>query len=238
MLILSELFLFGVKLKKILTVLFLYSALNLGAWAKKIPINIGVGPAAHMFYGSLSETQMIHSGIAFDFYAAVPGKVAYRKAPKKYRGLVNKKREMQVSPFWLKLFPASVVLSPDFEGNGVEAYGGTWSFMGLNMNLLGPKSMVDWSVGVQLPTIMATWFNNPALLDPQWLVGVGVSPMSEVVFKFSKSFQLSFHYKHHLYIPLEMSEFYSDHTGYDENLIQHGEFSVLFNLRFPMDVKI
>jgi hypothetical protein len=225
-------------IKKMALSVMAYSLLNLGLYAKKIPINIGVGPASHVFYGSLDDTQWAHSGIAFDFYAAVPGSVAYKKAPKKYKGLVNKKREMQVSPLWLKILPGSVVLSPDWDNVGVEAYGGTWSLMGLNMNLLGPKSAVDWSVGLQLPTLMATWFKNPVLREPVWLVGVGVSPMSQILVKFAKSFHIAFQYKHHLYIPLESNEFYAQNLGHSESLIQHGEFSVLFNLRFPMNIKM
>jgi hypothetical protein len=202
----------------------------------EVPVNIGVGPTAHIFYGLLQEEQLAFSGFELDLYAVITPeliKANRHRIPKKYKSKADGiKGEVHLTPGWLMLLPEYLFISPPVFGTSAQAYGAGWTFFGITQPLI----QGDWghiNVHAKLPTISVFWVDADILQQSRLILGLGVSPGAEFKYRFSETFHLQLKYAHNLYIPFEGGTSLVAKSGNSEFLIQHGSLSLLLNFRFP-----
>lgn len=105
-----------------------------------IPVEVGVGPAAHVFFGDLQEQQNMYYGARINLEAVIDKaliKKFDRKIPKKYRKMARSLNEVRVRPFPLSLVPKTLIISP---GDKSSMYGAGWDLFGLGGGL-GPLKL-------------------------------------------------------------------------------------------------
>ena len=197
-----------------------------------VPIDIAVGPAFHWLPSPLSDGQLLLPGIAIDAYGVISPEVLRENSdriPSRYRRMVSLDQEMHLKPFWVALMPTTFLIHP---GKGHQAYGATWSLVGLDWNVQ-PLHSLELSARIKLPTVSWFWVQSPRIEEGDVnLVGLGLSPGLEAQWIPSTSFRISASWDQNLYLPLATAEFTPLDKAH-EKWTWHGVASLLFHFRIP-----
>ncbi|MBI5609675.1 MAG: hypothetical protein HY902_12455, partial [Deltaproteobacteria bacterium] len=131
--------------------LLLSAALALAAPARalEVPVDIGVGPAAHWFTGPIGDDQLGHFGLKLSLAAVLDRALIQRnldRVPPRYRKLAGSMDEVRYRPSLL--IPDSLTISPKLWHTGM--YGITWRPVALAMPLSRGASNLTLGAGVLL----------------------------------------------------------------------------------------
>jgi hypothetical protein len=211
--------------------------------ATDIDVNVGLGPAAHILWGSFAEKEPYIYGMELDIYAVITPEILKRnknKIPQKYRKFLNMDSEMHFTPFPLSLLPARLFISPPgfmTEKANTQAYGATWEFISLGDPLI-QSSFFDFTLSARGPTLTVLWLDSPDILDESTtLFGLGINGRAEALLRFSPRFFSTFRWNHQLYAPIGTTKLdYKDTAS--EELIQHSTISWMLHIRLPYSVKL
>lgn len=164
-----------------------------------VPVDVGVGPAAFLFFGPVFEDQPIHTGLKISVDAVLDRewlKKNQRLIPKRYRKQAQSLDEIRISPSIL--IPDTLIISPKVRDTGM--YGATWKPLSLGLPL--SKSPVRLSVGAGLLLTYAYLYSD-TLADTHFL-RPGAELGVDLELQFSKSFLVSVGWESALYVPQEL----------------------------------
>jgi hypothetical protein len=164
-----------------------------------VPVDVGVGPAAFLFFGPVFDDQPIHTGLKISVDAVLDRewlKKNQRLIPKRYRKQAQSLDEIRISPSIL--IPDTLIISPKVRDTGM--YGATWKPLSLGLPL--SSSPVRLSVGAGLLLTYAYLYSdtlaNTHFLRPGAELGV------DLELQFSKRFLVSVGWESALYVPQEL----------------------------------
>ena len=176
-----------------------------GKWY--IPIDVGVGPAAHWFPAPY-RSAVPELGISVGTYAVVDTEIvkmlkARIKVPPKYQALVDRldmEHEWHVRRAPLTYLPAHLVLSPPLptQGKPTSAYGLAWDplMLDLHVGLGHTESPLRLLVGAGLPTASLTWLDSGTPAGgAQFAVGLGAQASASLTVRLSWAFSISLEWR-------------------------------------------
>lgn len=217
--------------------LLLLSALLLPALATAarpvtVPVDVGVGPTALLFFGPIFEDQPIHTGVKISVDAVLDRewlRQNQRLIPKRYRKQAQRVDEIRISP---SIFiPDTLIISPKVRNTGM--YGVTWKPLGLGLPL--SSSPVRLSVGGGLLLTYA-YLHSDTLADTH-LLRPGAELGVDLELQFSKRFLVSVGWESALYVPQELGG-----LGLPDRLrdgIFHvGQAYLQLHFRFPYSTRL
>ncbi|NTX00246.1 hypothetical protein [Myxococcus sp. CA040A] len=192
-----------------------------------VPVDVGVGPAAYMFFGPVFDDQPIHTGVKLSVEAVLDKdwlKKNQRAIPTRYRKYAKSVDEVRISP---SIFiPDSFIISPKLKNTGM--YGVTWKPLGLGLPLSsGP---VRFSVGGGLLLTYAYLYSdtlaNTHFLRPGAELGV------DLELQFSKNFLVSLGWESALYVPQSLGSLGLPDRVRD-GIFHVGQAYLQLHVRFP-----
>lgn len=197
----------------------------------KVPVDVGVGPAAYLITGPVFADQPIHTGIKISVEAVIDREWLRnnpRAVPDKYQGMLKNVEEVRFSP---SIFiPDSLFISPKLRNTGI--FGVTWRPLGLNTGLGGGPLKLRLGAGLlltyafiysDLPSIPTTHFARP-----------GADLVAEVEWGISKNFLVSVGWSSGFYVPQRLGSF--GFGPFDESLWHFGQAFLQLHFRFPYEV--
>lgn len=192
-----------------------------------VPVDVGVGPAAYLFFGPVFDDQPIHTGVKVSVEAVLDKQWLsknQRAIPSRYRKYARSMSEVRISPSLL--IPDSLIISPRLRNTGM--YGVTWKPLELGVPLSeGPARL---SVGGGLLLTYAYLHSgtlaNTHFLRPGAEVGV------DLELQLSKNFLISLGWESALYVPQELGGWGLPDRVRD-GIFHVGQAYLQFHVRFP-----
>jgi hypothetical protein len=197
-----------------------------------VPVDVGVGPAAFLFFGPVFEDQPIHTGLKISVDAVLDRewlKKNQRLIPKRYRKQAQSLDEIRISPSIL--IPDTLIISPKVRDTGM--YGATWKPLSLGLPL--SSSPVRLSVGAGLLLTYAYLYSD-TLADTHFL-RPGAELGVDLELQFSKSFLVSVGWESALYVPQELGGLgLPDHLR--DGIFHVGQAYLQLHFRFPYTTRL
>lgn len=195
------------------------------------PVDVGVGPAAFLFFGPVFEDQPIHTGLKISVEAVLDRewlRKNQRLIPRKYRKQALKSDEIRFAPFVLALIPDSLIISPKYRNTGI--YGATWRPFGIGLTL--SPSPVRLSLDAGLIVTYAYLYSDLERLGTTHFLRPGLQIGPDLEFQISKSFLISIGWDSALYVPQKLGTF-SETKPLRESIFHVGQAYLQFHFRFP-----
>lgn len=217
--------------------LFVLGLATQDAQAKKVtvPVDVGVGPAAHFITGPMQDDQLAYAGLALSVEAVLNKRTIkkFRKQiPKKYRQAAMSMDEVRVSPSIL--IPDTLFISPKVDNTGM--YGVSWRPIGLGIPLA--KEPVRWTLGAGLRLTYAYVHSDTLAASQMHFIRPGLDAATEIEVPLSKSFLVSFGWNSQLYIPQEIGGDVLAVGELDESIWHIGQGFLKLHFRFPYAVDL
>ncbi|MFY1826347.1 hypothetical protein ACN47A_10580 [Myxococcus fulvus] len=219
-------------LARIASLCLLLSPVVAAARNVTVPVDVGVGPAAFLFFGPVFDDQPIHTGLKLSVEAVLDKdwlKKNQRAIPSRYRKYAKSVDEVRISP---SIFiPDSLILSPKVRDTGM--YGITWKPLGLGLPLTsGP---VRLAVGGGLLLTYA-YLHSDTLADTHF-VRPGAELGVDLELQLSKSFLISLGWESALYVPQELGGLGLPERVRD-GIFHVGQAYLQFHVRFPYSTRL
>ncbi|MGI5864587.1 MAG: hypothetical protein ACOX6T_21405 [Myxococcales bacterium] len=225
--------------------LSLLSAPSAFAATEKVPVDLGLGPAAYHFFGAIGEDQPVHFGLKISLEAVIDQQMIrrnQRKVPANYRKMARDMNEVRYSPS--VFIPDALIISPKYKDTGI--YGITWRPLGLGLPLLTGRVRLSVGAGLLLTyAFIHTDLDNdlpagapaPAVRDTHF-VRPGLDLGAELEIALTKSFLISLGWSSGLYVPQTLGSFGMDLEKLDESIWHVGQAFLQLHFRFPYTVKL
>ncbi len=223
----------------------LLGAASAHAATEKVPIDLGLGPAAYHFFGAIGDDQPVHFGLKISLEAVIDQKMIrrnQRKVPANYRKMARGMDEVRYSPS--VFIPDALIISPKYKDTGI--YGITWRPLGLGLPLLTGKVRLSLGAGLLLTyAFIHTDLDDdlppgapaPSVRDTHFL-RPGLDLGAELEIALTQSFLISLGWSSGLYVPQTLGSFGMDLTKLDESLWHVGQAFLQLHFRFPYAVKL
>jgi hypothetical protein len=195
------------------------------------PVDVGIGPAAFLFFGPVFEDQPIHTGLKISVEAVLDQewlRKNQRLIPRKYRDQVLKSEELRFSPLILTLIPDSLIISPKYRNTGM--YGATWRPFGVGMPL--SSSPVRFSLDAGLILTYAYLYSDLETLPATHFLRPGLQLGADLEFQLSKRFLISVGWDSALYVPQRLGTL-GELQPLRESIFHVGQAYVQLHFRFP-----
>jgi hypothetical protein len=197
---------------------------------EQIRIDLAAGPCAQRVPSLFQDVRPWLPGLALDASAAVPGEVARAKAPRRVRGLIPRRGEIRVRPWWLAILPHEVILAPD---DSLSVYGARWSLFGLEGGL-GLTDHLGLRAGIDLPSASWSHLSGPALTGVQDVWNLGAAAKASLRYQPVALLAFEAGWVQQVGVPLGRWE------APDRALLAwtSGTARALLHVRIPVDVKL
>ncbi|MSP91969.1 MAG: hypothetical protein EXR79_09260 [Myxococcales bacterium] len=221
-----------------------------GKWY--IPIDVGVGPAAHWFPAPY-RSAVPELGFSVGTYAVVAPEIvqmlkARIQVPPKYQALVDRldlEHEWHVRRAPLTYLPTHLVLSPPLptQGKPTSAYGIAWDplLLDLHVGLGNTEAPVQLLVGAGLPTASLTWLDSGTPQGgAQFAVGLGAQASAALTLRFTWAFSVSLEWRSDLRVSAPLVQDLSDGAATKQSwaLWHVGTASLGVHFRLPTYQKV
>ncbi|MCB9683973.1 MAG: hypothetical protein H6738_01530 [Alphaproteobacteria bacterium] len=209
-----------------------------GAGKKKgpveVPVDIGVGPAAHLLTGPVFREQPILGGIEFSAEAVLDHKTLVKlknRIPSQYRKQALSMDEIRISH---PLIPHTIFLSPAGVGGAtVGMYGISFRPIAIGIPLISEPFRFELDLGVRLTY---AYLHSTEIPSPTHFLRPGLDPKAEIELPFSDRFLVSFGWCSQLYIPQTVGGGVFEAGPLDEDIWHVGQG--FFKLHFRVPVKV
>ncbi len=213
----------------------------------KVPVDVGIGPAAYWFFGPLTDNRwpMPHFGLKLNVYGVIDEEMIdanRRSIPPKYQKMAQGVTEVRISPSFL--IPDSLIISPkisspNFGGTGM--YGATWRPLSLGFPLAGRNKPGSFNksrgrLDLRLGLLVTYAFIYSDLLPTTHFIRPGLDLTLELELVASQSFLISLGYAQQAYVPQKLGEL--GFGPFDQSICLVGQGFLKFHFRFPYEVSI
>ncbi len=195
------------------------------------PVDVGIGPAAFLFFGPVFDDQPIHTGVKISVEAVLDKewlRKNQRLIPARYRKAALSSGEIRFSPAILALVPDSLIISPKTRNTGI--YGATWKPMGLGLPL--SSSPVRFSIDAGLIVTYAYLYSDLETLPTTHFLRPGLQLGADLEFQLTKSFLISIGWDSSVYIPQRLGAF-EETKPLSESIFHVGQAYLQLHFRFP-----
>jgi hypothetical protein len=216
-----------------LSVLLLFTPVESSAATVEIPVDIGIGPAAHFITGPIQDDQLVHTGLVISVQAIIDKAVIkkYKKRiPEKYRQLALSMDEVRFSP---SIFiPDTLIISPGYANTGI--YGVSWRPIGMGVPFVKSNNFrLGVNAGLRLTYL---FIHSSSLASPTHFLRPGIDLKGNCEIPFSKSFLVSIGWNSQVYIPQKVGGGIASVGTLDESIWHVGQAYLKFHYRFPYKV--
>jgi hypothetical protein len=216
-----------------LSVLLLFTHVESSAATVEIPVDIGIGPAAHFITGPIQDDQLVHTGLVISVQAIIDKAVIkkYKKRiPEKYRQLALSMDEVRFSP---SIFiPDTLIISPGYANTGI--YGISWRPIGMGVPFVKSNNFrLGANAGLRLTYL---FIHSTSLASPTHFLRPGIDLKGNCEIPFSKSFLVSIGWNSQVYIPQKVGASIASVGTLDESIWHVGQAYLKFHYRFPYKV--
>ncbi|WP_141332235.1 hypothetical protein [Myxococcus sp. AB025B] len=220
------------NLARIASLCLLLSPVVAAARNVTVPVDVGVGPAAFLFFGPVFDDQPIHTGLKLSVEAVLDKdwlKKNQRAIPSRYRKYAKSVDEVRISP---SIFiPDSLIISPKVRDTGM--YGVTWKPLGLGLPLTSGPVRLAVGGGVLLTY---AYLHSDTLADTHF-VRPGAELGVDLELQLSKSFLISLGWESALYVPQELGGLGLPDRVRD-GIFHVGQAYLQFHVRFPYSTRL
>ncbi len=221
-----------------LALLLLVSPADAGKKKKKtveIPIDIGVGPAAHLITGPVMQDQPAHFGLAFSVEAVLDKKLIRKfkkRIPAQYRQMALSMDEIRISH---PLIPDTFFISPAGILSDTGMYGLSLRPIGVNLPLIDGD--VDFKIGLGA---RLTYFHmhSRTLPSPTNFLRPGLDVKAEMEVPFSDTTLISFGWDSQFYIPQTLGGSILEVGPLSDSIWHVGQGFVKLHVRIPYTYKL
>lgn len=197
-----------------------------------VPVDVGVGPAAFLFFGPVFEDQPIHTGLKLSVEAVLDRewlRKNQRLIPRRYRQQAQRLDEIRISPSIL--IPDSLIISPKLRDTGM--YGATWKPLSLGLPLSSSPARLAVGAGLLLTY---AYLHSDTLEDTHFL-RPGASLGVDLELGLSKSFLIGVGWESAFYVPQELGGLgLPDRLS--DGLFHVGQAYVQLHFRFPYTTRL
>jgi len=224
----------SLHIRATLIILLLSLAVESSAATVEIPVDIGVGPAAHFITGPIQDDQLVHTGLAVSVKAIISKALIKKyknRIPEKYRDLALSVEEARISPSMF--IPDTLFISPAYDNTGM--YGVSWRPASVGVTLLGSpgKFQVSANTGLRLTYL---FIHSKSLPSPTHFLRPGLDLAGAAEVPFSKTIMTSLGWSSQVYIPQTVGGSLTS-IGPSRDSIWHiGQAYLKFHYRFPYKV--
>ncbi|MBZ4410375.1 hypothetical protein ACJ2CR_35820 [Myxococcus faecalis] len=219
-------------LARIASLCLLLSPVVAAARNVTVPVDVGVGPAAFLFFGPVFDDQPIHTGLKLSVEAVLDKdwlKKNQRAIPSRYRKYAKSVDEVRISP---SIFiPDALIISPKVRDTGM--YGITWKPLGLGLPLTSGPVRLAVGGGVLLTY---AYLHSDTLADTHF-VRPGAELGVDLELQLSKSFLISLGWESALYVPQELGGLGLPDRVRD-GIFHVGQAYLQFHVRFPYSTRL
>lgn len=202
----------------------------------EVPLEVGVGPATHTWFGPVATDQPLHTGLIITA-DVVLDRAWFRDngdaVPARWRGLAGSVDEVRIRPLWY--LPESLIISPAFNDTGMV--GASWRPISVGVPLLTSPVRIGWDVGARL-TALYMWSNTlPNPTDPKgtFFLRPGLDTSFEAVFPLSNTVRIRIGVDGHAYLPQKIGAFGVGQKG--ERMWALARGFVELRVRVPVTVR-
>ena len=218
----------------IISAFLLSASLSFAKTPVTIPIEMGVGPATHMFSGKLQEQQNMHYGMRIKLAAIIDQEIIKKfkkKIPKKYRKLSKKIGEVRFRPSPIPFIPTTLIISPSDTN---PAYGAIWDTFGVGTGL-GPIKL-----NIGLPLIYSyLGYMEEEEKKSMHLFRPALSANASLELQFTKSIGMSLGWRSYFMPPQPVGGSVTEFATSTKDTVWHiGQGYLTFNFRIFKDMKI
>jgi len=199
-----------------------------------VPLNVGVGPAAHFLTGKLQRDQLVHGGLRLQLFALIDQQVVRAnrsQIPAKWRGRAAKIKELRVGHL---LIPDTLFLSPKV--GKTQMWGVT--FRPLSLGFPISRRPVRLHVGVGLLATYAYIQSDDPALGTTHFLRPGLDARVDLEIPLSKRFLVSLGWTSQFYPPQKVGGPIDELGALKDSLWHIGQAYLLLNYRFPYTTRI
>ena len=201
----------------------------------EVPVDIGVGPAAHWVTGPVAQQDPLLGGLAISIEAVLDKKTIRkfrRRIPNEYRQMVLQMDEVRISH---PLIPDTLWIHPAGLTGTTGMYGIGWRPLGVGVPLIREPFKLDLSAG---PRLTYAYLHSTVLPSPTHFLRPGIDATLEVEIPFSERFLVSFGWDSQVYIPQEVGGSILETAPLDASIWHIGQAFLKFHFRVPYTVKL
>ena len=206
----------------------------------ELPLDIGVGPAAHLITGPMFADKPIHTGLRLSTYFVIDRKTRQRyrnRIPAKYRKMLDGQGDIKFNPLSCCI-PSTLYISPPIK-NSIFAdtgiYGLTMKPIGLGLNLFGDSTA---SFGVSVGALLTYFFMHSKTLEsPMHFLRPGLEAKAEFEMNFG-SVGASIGWASMFHIPQPVGGSILEIGPLDEAVWHIGQAFIQFHFRTPVSVSL
>jgi hypothetical protein len=200
----------------------------------EIPINVGFGPAVHLFTGPIQDDQLLHYGLKLSVAAVIDRATIQKnkkRIPARYRSYVNRVGEVRISKIYV---PDTIFISP--KTKNTQIFGVTFRPIGIGIPLI--NAGVRFKLGAGLLLTYAFIDSDTLLKDPMHFFRPGIDLKADFEIPFSAHFLMSFGWASHFYVPQKIGGPFLEVDGLSDTVWHIGQGYLLFHIRFPYRTRL
>ncbi len=199
-----------------------------------VPLNVGVGPAAHFLTGKLQRDQVVHGGLRLQLFALIDQaavRANWDQIPAKWRGRASKIKELRVGHL---LIPDTLFLSPKV--NKTQMWGVTFRPLSLGIPLV--RRPVRLHVGVGLIATYAYIQSDDPQLGTTHFLRPGLDARVDLEIALTRRWLVSLGWTSQFYVPQKVGGPIDELGALEDSLWHIGQAYLLLNYRFPYSTRI
>lgn len=211
----------------------------------KVPVDVGVGPAAYWFFGPLTDNRWPtpHFGLKLNVAAVLDAEwIAANRSlvPGRYRKAAEDVDEVRITP---SIFiPDALIISPKVDSlGGTGIYGITWRPLAFRLPLGGKKQPGSWQksrgrfdLGAGLLFTYAFIYSD--FLPTTHFLRPGIDLGANVELAASSNFLVSFGWTSQLYVPQKLGSF--GFGPFEQSIFHVGQAYLKLHFRVPYETSI
>lgn len=221
---------------RLLTMLLALVGAPAAAAELEVPLEIGVGPATHTWFGPVANDQALHGGIVITTDIVLDRawlQENKERVPARWRSLAGSVDEVRIKP--LIFIPDTIIISPKVLDTGMV--GASWRPVALGVPLVTSPVRVGVDVGARL-TMAYVWSDSlPSSDDPKatFFLRPGLDVSADVVFPLSDTVRVRLGADAHAYVPQKVGAFGLGQPGERMWLLARGFLEL--RVRVPVTVR-
>ena len=211
------------------------AAKNKGPKTVDIPIDIGVGPAAHVITGPVFQDQPVHFGLEFSLEAVLDHKLIKKfknRIPSQYRKMAMSLDEVRISH---PLIPRTFFISPAGVLSDTGMYGIGFRPIGIDIPLIKKGVRFEVGIGARLSYF---YMHSKSLPSPTHFLRPGLDAKAELEVPFSESTLISLGWDSQVYIPQEVGGSILAIGPLNNSIWHIGQAFVKLHVRVPYKYKL
>lgn len=202
--------------------------------AVEVPLDVGVGPAAHLISGPVQQDQLVHTGLAISIEAVLDKKTIRKfkkRIPQQYRSAALSMDEIRISH---PLIPDTIWLSPAGVVGDTGIYGVGLRPVGVGVPLLRDGVRLDVGAGLRLTYL---YIHSKNLPSPTHFLRPGLDAKAEMEIPFSDTVLVSFGWDSQFYPPQALGGSILELGTLEDSIWHVGQAFLKFHYRIPLSIK-